>query len=198
MMLKTLLALLLISVGGIAQTSVSKPFPIDNNHSNVGFSVPILNGLSTVKGKFTDFAITLNHDERDITKSTVTVVIKPASIDTGIAARDNHLRSADFFDVEKYPEIKFVSSRVEKKGKSFIAFGTLTMHGVSKDIALPFSITGTSTDPTGKKKNIGYSAHMTLNRRDYGINWSHQQVPGFVGDNIDVEIDLITRAIEVK
>jgi len=198
MMLKSLLALLLISVAGIAQTSDPKPLPIDNNHSTVGFSVPILNGLSRVRGKFTDFAITLNHDEKDITKSSVTVVIKPASIDTGIEARDKHLRSADFFDVEKFPEIKFVSSRVEKKGKSFIAYGTLTMHGVSKDIALPFSISGTSTDATGKKKNIGYSARMTLNRRDYGINWTHQTSASFVGDNIDVEIDLITRAIEIK
>ena len=198
MMLKIFMAVLLISVVAVAQTNDTKPVPVDNNHSNVGFSVPILNGLSKVRGKFTDFAITLNHDEKDITKSSVTVVIKPASIDTGIERRDNHLRSADFFDVEKFPEIKFVSSRVEKKGKSFIAYGTLTMHGVSRDIALPFSITGTTPDATGKKKNIGYSARMTLNRRDYGINWSNPQSPGFVGDNIEVEIDLITRAIEIK
>ena len=198
MKLKTLFALLVLSVAGIAQTNDSKPFPIDNGHSTVGFSVPILGGLSKVRGKFNDFAITLNHDEKDISKSSVTVVIKPASIDTGIERRDTHLRSADFFDVEKFPEIKFISSRVEKKGKSFIAYGTLTMHGISKEIALPFSITGTTKDATGNKRNIGYSAHMTLNRRDYGINWSNPQSPGFVGDNIDVEIDLITRAIEIK
>ena len=195
---KTLLAIFLLSVAVIAQTDTPKPYPIDNGHSTVAFSVPILNGLSRVRGKFTDFAITLNQDEKDITKSSVVVVIKATSIDTGIDRRDNHLRSADFFDVEKFPEIKFESNKIEKRGKQFIAYGPLTMHGVSKEIALPFSITGTSKDATGKKMNIGYSAHVTLNRRDFGINWTHQTVPNFVGDNIDVEIDLITRAIDVK
>jgi polyisoprenoid-binding protein YceI len=126
------------------------------------------------------------------------VVIKAASIDTGIDRRDNHLRSVDFFEVEKFPEIKFESNRIEKRGKSFIAHGTLTMHGVAKEIALPFSVTGSNKDATGKKMNVGYSARVTLNRRDFGINWTHQTVPNFVGDNIDVEIDLITKAIEVK
>lgn len=198
MILKCLLALVLINLAGIAQTNDVKPYPIDTNHSTVGFTVSIMNGLSKVKGKFTDFSITLNHDEKDITRSSVTVVIKPVSIDTGIEGRDKHLRSADFFDVEKYPEIRFVSERVVKKGKQFIAHGSLTVHGVTKAIELPFSITGTRTDATGKKKSIGYSARMSLNRRDFGINWNHQSVPNFVGDFVDVEIDLITRAIEVK
>ena len=198
MILRTLLVFVLISVATLAQTDTAKLYPIDNGHSTVGFSVPILNGLSKVRGKFTDFSITLNSDEKDITKSSVVVVIKPASIDTGIERRDSHLRSADFFDVEKFPEIKFESTRIEKRGKSFVAHGTLTVKGVSKEIALPFSITGSNKDATGKKMNIGYSARMTLNRRDYGITWSHREVPNFVGDNIDVEIDLITRAIDVK
>jgi polyisoprenoid-binding protein YceI len=198
MMFRTLLILLLIGIPGFAQTETARPYPIDNGHSTVGFTVPILNGLSKVRGKFTDFSITLNNDEKDITKSSVVVVIKPASIDTGIERRDAHLRSTDFFDVEKFAEIRFQSTRVEKRGKSFVAQGTLTMHGVSKEIALPFSVTGTNKDATGKKMNIGYSARLTLNRRDYGITWSHQSVANFVGDNIDVEIDLITRAIDVQ
>jgi polyisoprenoid-binding protein YceI len=198
MLSKTLLAIVVFSVAVIAQTNTPRSYPIDNGHSTVGFSVPILNGLSKVRGKFNDFAITLNQDEKDITKSSVVVVIKAASIDTGIDRRDNHLRSVDFFDVEKFPEIKFESNRIEKRGKSFIAHGTLTMHGVAKEIALPFSVTGSNKDATGKKMNVGYSARVTLNRRDFGINWTHQTVPNFVGDNIDVEIDLITRAIEVK
>ena len=198
MLPKTLLAIVILSIAAIAQTDTPRPYPIDNGHSTVGFSVPILNGLSKVRGKFNDFAITLNEDEKDITKSSVVVVIKATSIDTGIDRRDNHLRSADFFDVEKFPEIKFESNRIEKRRKQFIAYGPLTMHGVSKEIALPFSITGTSKDATGKKMNIGYSARLTLNRRDYGINWQNPNAPNFVGDNIDIEIDLITRAIDVK
>lgn len=198
MIFRTLLVFVMISVSSFAQSDIPKPYPIDNGHSTVGFSVPILNGLSKVKGKFTDFSITLNSDEKDITKSSVVVVIKPASIDTGIERRDSHLRSADFFDVEKFPEIRFQSTRIEKRGKSFVAHGKLTVMGVSKEIALPFSITGSNKDATGAKMNIGYSARMTLNRRDYGITWSHRDVPNFVGDNIDVEIDLITRVIDVK
>jgi polyisoprenoid-binding protein YceI len=194
---KTVLTILVCSITLVAQVSTGKPYPIDMNHSNVGFSVPIMNGLSKVKGKFTDFAVTLNVDEKDITKSSVNVVIKATSIDTGVENRDKHLRNADFFDVEKYPDITFQSSRIEKKGKQFIAHGPLTVHGVTKEIALPFSVTGVNESADKTKKSVGYSASIVLNRRDYGINWNHR-VPGFVGDDITVDIDLITRAIDVK
>src|SRR5262245_35875180 len=123
MLKKTLLGIFLFGIVA-AQTSSSRQYAIDTNHSTVGFSVSIMNGLSKVTGKFTDFAVTLNNDEKDITKSSVSVVIKTASINTGIAARDNHLRTSDFFDAEKFPEITFQSSRIEKKGKQLIAVGT--------------------------------------------------------------------------
>lgn len=198
-MLKTILiGTLLIASVAASQTPTSRQYPIDVNHSTVGFSVNIMNGLSKVRGKFTDFAITLNNDEQDITKSSVKVVIKTASINTGIAARDNHLKSADFFDAEKYPEIIFESSRIQKKGKQLTAFGTFTMHGVSKEIALPFTVIGPDKSADGKKINFGYALHLSLNRRDFGINWEHKTVPGFVGDNVEVDLELITRAIDVK
>jgi len=198
MLKKTFLpVLLMLAVTAVAQVaSTTRPYPIDNNHSTVGFSVPIFGGLSQVKGKFTDFAITLNNDEKDITKSSVSVVIKATSINTGIEGRDRHLRNADFFDVEKYPEISFKSERIEKKGKQFIAHGPLTMHGVTRQIALPFTITGTHKNPTNNKFSVGYSAKIVLNRRDFGINYSRQDNPTFVGDNITVEIELVTRAID--
>jgi polyisoprenoid-binding protein YceI len=199
MLKKTMLVVLLFAVTAAAQVAGTiGSHPIDNAHSTVGFSVPILGGLSQVKGKFTDFAITLNHDEKDITKSSVNVVIKATSVDTGIDRRDAHLRNADFFDVEKFPEITFKSERIEKKGKQFIAHGPLTMHGVTKQIALPFSITGTFKNPTNNKTTMGYSAKMVLNRRDYGINYSRQDSPTFVGDEITVEIELVTRALDAK
>ena len=199
MLKKTLLFVLLFAVTAVAQqTATTGTHPIDNAHSNVGFTVPILGGLSQVKGKFTDFAITLNHDEKDITKSSVSVVIKATSVDTGIERRDAHLRNADFFDVEKFPEITFKSERIEKKGKSFIAHGPLTMHGVTKQIALPFTVTGTFKNPTNNKMSVGYSAKVVLNRKDYGINYSRQDNPTFVGDDITVEIELVTRALDAK
>ena len=198
MLNKSLVAILLFTTMGAAPVDSVRQYPVDANHSTIGFSVSIMDGLSRVNGKFTDFTITLTSDEKDVTKSSVSVVIKAASINTGITARDNHLRSADFFDVEKYPEITFQSQRVEKKGKQFFAVGTFTMHGVSKEIALPFQITGVSKDPAAKKMNLGYSARMVLNRRDFGINWRHPKVPNFVGDNVEIEIDLITKAIDVR
>jgi len=199
MLKKTLLFVLLFAVTAVAQqTAPTGTHPIDNAHSNVGFTVPILGGLSQVKGKFTDFAITLNHDEKDITKSSVSVVIKATSVDTGIERRDAHLRNADFFDVEKFPEITFKSERIEKKGKQFIAHGPLTMHGVTKQIALPFTVTGTFKNPANNKTSVGYSAKVVLNRKDYGINYSRQDNPTFVGDDITVEIELVTRALDSK
>ena len=198
MLKKNLLAVLLFSTISAAQVNTARQYPFDTNHSTVGFSVSIMDGLSRVNGKFTDFTVTLTNDEKDITKSSVNVVIKAASINTGIPARDTHLRSADFFDAEKYPEITFQSKRIEKKGKQLFALGTFTMHGVSKEITLPFQITGVNKDPVSKKMNLGYSAQIVINRREFGINWTHPKVPNFVGDNVEIEINLITKAVDIK
>ena len=198
MLKRIILPVLLFATLAVAQSGSTRPYPIDNNHSTVSFSVPILGGLSQVKGKFMDFAITLNNDEKDITKSNVSVVIKATSINTGIEGRDRHLRTADFFDVEKFPEITFKCEHIEKKGKQYIAHGPLTMHGVTKPIALPFTVTGTFKNPTTNKISVGYSAKMVLNRRDFGINYARQDSPTFVGDNITVEIELVTRALDPK
>jgi len=198
-MLKAILAtVLLFNTLGAQQPDTARQYRIDTNHSTIGFAVSIMGGLSKVNGKFTDFTITLINDEKDVTKSSVNVVIKATSISTGITDRDKHLRTADFFDVDKYPEITFQSRRIEKKGKQLVAIGTFTMHGVSKEIQLPFTITGVEKDPVAKKMNVGYSARITLNRRDFGINWQHQTVANFVGDNVEIEINLITRAIDFK
>src|SRR6476661_2338617 len=98
MLKKSLLLVLAFAISIAAQVGTARQYPIDTNHSNVGFSVPIMGGLSKVKGKFTDFTVNLTNDEKDITKSSVNVVIKATSIDTGIEARDRHLRTAEFFD----------------------------------------------------------------------------------------------------
>ncbi|MBA3769540.1 MAG: YceI family protein [Blastocatellia bacterium] len=113
------------------------PFAVDTAHSNVGFSVPIAGGLAQVSGKFSDFKVDLNFDEKDITKSTVETTIKASSIDTGIERRDAHLRTPDFFDAEKFPEIKFKSKGIAKKGKGMTITGDFTMHGVTKEITFP-------------------------------------------------------------
>jgi polyisoprenoid-binding protein YceI len=171
-----------------------REYKIDTNHSTVGFSVPILGGLSKVTGKFSDFNIVLMNDEQDITKSTVKAVIKTVSIDTGIQARDEHLRTPDFFDAVKFPEITFESTQIKKKGKNFVAVGNLTIHGITKQIELPFNITGTFKKDN--LTNVGYAAKIVINRRDFGVNWTHPTAPEFVGDNVEIDINLITKAIK--
>lgn len=174
--------------------SVSKPFKIDVNHSNIGFAVPIMNGLSKVHGKFSEFTMELNFDEKDITKSSVNVVIKAKSIDTGINARDEHLRNPDFFEVEKFPDITFKSKKIIKKGKKMTMIGDFTMHGVTKEISFPFEIVGKSIDEKEQTVVYGFYAQTSVNRRDFGINYQHQTVPNFIGDVVEVELNLITRA----
>jgi polyisoprenoid-binding protein YceI len=170
----------------------------DLNHSTIAFRVPILGGMSEVEGKFLDFAIDLNYDEESAAKSGVTATIQTSSIDTGIADRDKHLKTADFFDVAKYPEIRFVSSQIEKTGDGFIAHGALTMRGVTKQIALPFKLAGARKDADKKTLILAFTAETHLNRRDYGINWTHPVDPLFVGDDVIVIIHLLTKKIPLE
>lgn len=187
----SLLAVLLAATSFFA--AVTK-YETDTNHSNVGFSIPIAGGLSHVRGKFTDFKVEIVYDDKDITKSSVNAVIKTASIDTGVERRDAHLRTADFFDAEKNPEITFKSTRVEKKGKNFIAHGTFTMHGISKEIALPFTINGVNRDEKTGKTTLGLTARTSLSKKEYGMTWAQPANPSFLGDMVEIELNVITRA----
>ena len=187
-------ALLALLITFIPVYSAVTKYAADAAHSNVGFSIPILGGLSSVKGKFTDFTVEIVYDDADVTKSSVRAVIKATSIDTGIEGRDKHLRNADFFDVEKFPEITFQSSRIEKKGKDFIAHGTFTMHGVAKEIALPFTINGIRKDEKTGKTTLGVTARASVNRKDYGVSFSRPDNPTFLGDVVEIELNVITRA----
>jgi len=184
-----------LAVAAMCATVFAAPmtFQVDTAHSNVGFTVPILGGLSQVSGKFTDFTAEIVYDEADVTKSSVKAVIKAASVDTGIERRDAHLRNADFFDVEKFPEITFVSSRVARRGKQLVATGTFTMRGVSKEIELPFTVNGLRKNPANGSTTLGASARLTLNRRDFGVSFSRPDNPDFLGDMIQIELDLVSR-----
>jgi polyisoprenoid-binding protein YceI len=191
-------ALLTLLLAFIPVYSAVTKYAADTAHSNVGFSLPILGGLSNVRGKFTDFTVEIVYDDKDVTKSTVNAVIKATSIDTGIEGRDKHLRNADFFDVEKFPEITFQSSRIEKKGKDFIAHGTFTMHGVAKEIALPFTINGIRKDEKTGKTTLGVTARTSLNRKDFGVSFSRPDNPTFLGDTVEIELNVITRAASAE
>lgn len=187
-------SLLAVLVAATSFFGAVTTYETDAAHSNVGFSIPIMGGLSHVRGKFTDFTVAIVYDDQDVTKSSVKAVIKAASVDTGIERRDAHLRNPDFFDAEKYPEITFTSSRVEKKGKNLIAHGTFTMRGVSKEIALPFLINGVNRNEKTGKTALGLTARTTLNRKDFGVNFSQPANPNFLGDMVEIELNIITRA----
>ncbi|MBX3281945.1 MAG: YceI family protein [Acidobacteria bacterium] len=193
-MFKKALAVTLVAVLWVAAYA-AVPMTTDSAHSNVSFSLPILGGLSKVTGKFGQFSADINFDEKDITKSSVVAKIKTDSISTGIGARDNHLKTADFFNAEKYPEITFTSKKVEKKGGKLILTGDFSMHGVTKEISFPFTVHGNCADKkaAAAAPPCGFKASLQLNRKDYGIAYERKDNPDFMGDVVNVELDILTR-----
>ena len=164
----------------------------DQNHSTIGFAVPILGGMSEVDGKFMSFTATVVYDERDLARSSVTAVIQVASVTTGIPERDRHLLAAAFFDAAHHPEIRFTSSRVEKRGDHLVAPGILEMRGVRKPIELQVEIAGLQSDPKSGRVQLGAAATATVNRQDFGVSWRHDE-PRFVGDDVRVSIHLLSK-----
>lgn len=189
--MKSLIASLSIFLFVMATCWAGILLPIDTNHSTIGFSTPILGGLSEVTGKFTEFEITFEVNEKDMAKSTLKAVIVAESIDTGIDQRDRHLRSRDFFDVRKFPEIVFESKEFKKTETGYVAVGSLTMHGVSKAIELPIRVTGRHDRKDGKTW-FGFTVDMHLDRDDYGIAYRHNFAP-FIGTEIRVQLRIVTR-----
>lgn len=177
------------------ETASAGTYSIDPAHTTVGFSVRHL-VINNVPGRFREFNGTIQYDPQNLADSSVTFTAKSNSIDTGVEPRDKHLRSADFFDVERYPEITFKSTRIEKKGKDdFIAHGDFTLHGVTKTVALPFKMYGAIKDPWGKMR-IGVEAGLTINRQDYGVAWSQKLDDGGLVVANDVKIALFVEAVK--
>jgi polyisoprenoid-binding protein YceI len=185
-----------VFVAWFASSLVGREYKIDRNHSNLGFAAPILGGIAKVRGKFTDFAVKLDFDSANLATSSIRATIKPATIDTGITERDEHLRGPDFFDIARFPEAVFESSSIEKTAGGFVARGKLTIRDITREIDLPFAVTGRfeKADGKGKLETLGFAANCTINRRDFGMLWKHSGEEKFVGDLIDIEILLVTRA----
>ena len=173
--------LLAYSIGFAADTFVPDPV-----HSSVVFTVKHL-VISKVSGKFKEFDAVVVYDPADVTKSSITGKIKTNSITTDNENRDADLKSDHFFDVEKYPEITFQSTKVAKAGKNVQVTGNLTMHGVTKQVTFPVTINGPIKDPRGNSK-IGIEANLTINRQDYGVAWNKPLEGGGVVVSDDVQI----------
>jgi polyisoprenoid-binding protein YceI len=149
--------------------------------------------VTKVSGKFKEFSGTIDYDEKDITKSSVQVTIKTASIDTESERRDNDLRSPNFFDAANFPEITFVSKKIEKRGDGYVAIGDLTMRGITKEITLSFTILGTVKDQRGNTR-LGLESHGSLNRFDYGVKSDHRLDNGGLVVSEQVELNLAIAA----
>ena len=169
-------------------------YQIDTAHTSVAFSIRHMT-ISTVRGSFQDFSGTLLYDEQNLANSSVDVTIQAASINTDNEKRDTHLKSADFFDVEKYPTLTFKSKQIKKQDDGFVAVGDLTMHGVTKVVEIPFTFIGKVTDPWGKTR-IGFDGETSLNRKDYGLTWGNVMDNGGLVVGEEVKISLSVQAIK--
>lgn len=165
---------------------------IDPDHSNIGFKVKHLM-VSNVKGSFDKHTGVVEINDEDITKSKVEVSIDTNSINTNVEKRDEHLRSADFFDVAKFPTMTFVSKKVAKAGKDKLKVtGDLTLHGVTKQVVLDVdAISKESKDPWGNIRR-GTTATTKIDRKDFGLTWNKGLETGgvLVGDEITITLEI--------
>ena len=172
-------------------------YSFDKAHSFIGFKVKHM-GLIEVPGYFRDFTGTVNYDAADPSKSTVEFKAVMTSVDTGVKGRDDHLRRADFFEVEKYPEMTFKSTSVTKKGKGWVLNGDLTMKGVTKPVSIPFEITGFVPGGERNGAKIGITGETTINRRDFGVNYGNNLPSGVPAISDDVRVVLAIEAAKPR
>jgi len=184
---RTLTLLVVMVVIFPAPASAEAKYIFDDAHGLVRFTVKLA-GLTEVEGRFTETDAAITYNESDLTKSSVTALIHVASIDTAEKERDQDLCSVSFFDAEKFPAIRFQSKRIAKRGADWVAIGDFTMHGVTRQIELPFQwVQKKQIDPFGNDR-IGFEAHTTLKRSDYGILG-----PPFWGRIISDDVDIVLR-----
>ena len=181
-MKKTFLALtaVMIALAGFCQTTLKA----DKMHSQLKFDITHL-GVSTVSGAFTDFEASVTAAKADFSDAVFQLTAKAESINTGIEPRNNHLKSPDFFDVAAFPTLNFKSNGIKKgkKGK-YVLTGDLTMHGITKPVAMELWYRGTITNPMSKKEVTGFRATGKINRADFGIG------PKFPAVSISEEVTI--------
>jgi len=163
---------------------------IDSAHSSVGFVVRHM-VFTKVRGAFKTFTSNLTVDDENPGASKVSVEIDVASVDTGEEKRDAHLRSPDFFDVEKFPKMTFSSKKVEGKSEHFQVVGDLTLHGVTREVTLEVDREGAGKDPWGNQR-VGFSATAQINRGDFGLKWNQALEAGgvLVGEKVEIHIEI--------
>ncbi|HQR26029.1 MAG TPA: YceI family protein [Nocardioides sp.] len=169
---------------------ISGEYTVDPTHTRLGFSARHAM-VTTVRGQFTQFAGTARIDTADPARSHVSLTIQVASVDTGVADRDAHLRSADFFDVESYPEMTFVSTDVAREGNDWTITGDLTIKDVTRPVTIEFESTGSARDPFGNLR-VGFEGETTVNRKDWNLTWNAALETGgvLVSEKIKLQFDV--------
>jgi polyisoprenoid-binding protein YceI len=165
---------------------------IDPSHTTVEFSAKHMM-ITTVRGRIADVEGTIYTDEKNPSNSSVEAVLKAASLDTRTEQRDQHLKSADFLDVEKFPDITFRSKRIEGPRERFKLIGDLTIHGVTKEITLDVTFEGEGKDPWGGER-AGFTATGKIDRRDFGLTWNQALEAGGVLVSNEIKISVEVQA----
>ncbi|WP_313237198.1 YceI family protein [Sporosarcina ureae] len=168
---------------------------VDTAHSTVGFSVKHMM-ISNVKGTFNEFQGTVEADPEDLTGASIDFTIDANSIDTRKADRDNHLRSADFFDVEKYPHLSFKATKIEKTSKdTYDLTGDFTIRDTTKPVTFNVTYEGMAKDPMSGDQAAGFTGNTKINRRDFGLTWNAALETGgvVVSDEVKINIEIQLR-----
>jgi len=176
---------------GFAVSAQAAVWKVDGAHTNVGFSVSHI--FTSVQGRFDRFEGTIDFDPDKPEAAVVRASVEAASINTNNAKRDKHLRSGDFFDVDKFPTLSFESTggvTGMKDGRGKLA-GNLTIHGVTRPVVFDVAFLGKATDPWGNVRS-GFSANLKINRKDYGLNWNQVLETGglLVGEEVEIRIEI--------
>lgn len=189
---------LIVAAAVVGTQAMATTYTLDGAHSSINFQIKHM--LSRVNGRFTDFNGTFNFDPDMKNVGDFKTTIKAASINTDQTKRDEHLRSPDFFNVAKFPEITFNGKKATKTGKNtFKVTGDLTMVGKTKPVTIDFEYTGEAKDPMGNMK-AGFIGKTKINRKDFGINWNKALDKGgyLLGDDVTVEILIEADAAKAK
>lgn len=186
-----------VGAPGRTESAPATPYKFHPSHTTIRFTAGFL-GIVEVEGRFNDFYGSFLYDEEDFTQSSLLVVVLSSSVDSNAEGRDRDLRSERFLDAIRFPGATFRSTRIEARGEGYLAVGDLTIRGVTKEIAVPFSITGRTTFPFSDTRFVGMEAGFAINRQDFGMTWEQVLDNGALFASNEVRIDARIALVEVE
>lgn len=184
-------AAIVLTMGAGVLSAQMTEWKLDPSHSEADFAVKHM-AISTVHGTFRGISGVIHLDPADLDKSSVEATIQVASVDTGVAARDSHLKGPEFFDVDKFPVMTFKSTRVARDGDGYNVAGDLTIHGVTKPVVLHMDAPGKQEVDAKGVAHRGFEASTTVNRQDFGLTYAGKMPGGdaTVGDQVKISLDV--------